>query len=64
MSVSWEILSNMAKVDVGQYATHQYLLSHIASPVRVIRVEDYAKMIMLPVHKFHGDQAKRFNRQV
>ena len=62
MSVSWEILSNMARVNVGQYATHQYLLSHIASPVRVIQVEDYAKMIMLPVHKFHGEQAKNFTK--
>lgn len=62
MTVSWEILSNMARVNVAKYATHQYLLSHITSPIRVIQVEDYAKMIMLPVHKFHGERAKEFTK--
>ena len=64
LRVSWQLLSGMSKVDVGKYATHQYLLNHIASPIRVIRVEDYAKMIMLPVQRFHGEQAKFFRQMV
>lgn len=62
MRVSWDILSGFSKVDVAQYATHQYIVNHIVSPIRLVHVEDYAKMIMLPVQKFRGDKAKEFKR--
>lgn len=62
MKVSWEILSGFSRVDVAQYATHHYLVNHIVSPIRVVHVEDYAQMIMLPVQKFRGEQAKQFKR--
>ena len=64
LRVSWQLLNGMSKVDVGKYATHQYLLNHISSPIRVIRIEDYAKMIMLPVQRFHGERAKFFRQMV
>lgn len=64
MIVSWSILEKMSRINVGEMATHQYLLSHIATPIRLIRVEDYAKMILLPVQKFHGNQERHYNRLV
>lgn len=56
--VSWEILNGFSRVDVGAWATHRYIMSNITTPLKLIKIEDYAKAILLPIAKFHGPDAK------
>ena len=58
MRVSWEILNGFSRVDVGSWATHRYIMSNITTPLKLIKIEDYAKAILLPIAKFHGPDAK------
>ena len=55
LRVSWEILSGISRVDVGEMATHRYIANNIVSPMRMIPIDDYAKAIMLPIQKWHGE---------
>lgn len=53
LRVSWDILNSFSRVNVGEYATHRYLMDHIASPIREIEADDFANVIMLPMQRWH-----------
>ena len=58
LRVSWQILNNLSRVDVGAFATHRYIMANITTPLRLIRSDDYAKAILLPIAKMHGPQSR------
>lgn len=62
LRVSWQILNAVSRVNVGEMATHRYIASHITTPLRVVRIEDYGSAIMLPIAKFHGNNASYMKR--
>lgn len=62
LRINWQILSGLSRIDVGQYATHRYLLNHITSPFRLVRIDDYANAIMLPFAGWYGKDRHLVNR--
>ena len=54
LRINWQLLSNLSKANVGKYATHRYLLNHITSPFRLVRIDDYPNAIMLPFAGWYG----------
>lgn len=61
LKLSWQILNNYSRIDIGQYATHRYLLNHITSPFRLVQISDYAKAIMLPQASWYGKDRSLVN---
>lgn len=62
LRINWQILSGLSRIDIGQYATHRYLLNHITSPFRLVRIDDYANAIMLPFAGWYGKDRRLVNR--
>lgn len=62
LRINWQILSSLSHIDIGQYATHRYLLNHITSPFRLVRIDDYANAIMLPFAGWYGKDRRLVNR--
>lgn len=62
LRINWQILSSLSRIDIGQYATHRYLLNHITSPFRLVRIDDYANAIMLPFAGWYGKDRRLVNR--
>lgn len=65
--ITWELLSKFSRANVGEYATHRYLLSHVTSPFRLIPIEDYSKAILLPMASWYGNDKRaisKFRRQI
>lgn len=62
LRINWQILSSLSRLDIGQYATHRYLLNHITSPFRLVRIDDYANAIMLPFAGWYGKDRRLVNR--
>lgn len=62
LRINWQILSGLSRIDIGQYATHRYLLNHITSPFRLVRIDDYANAIMLPFAGWYGKDRCLVNR--
>lgn len=54
LRINWQILNTIAKARIGEYAVHRYLLNHITSPFRLVRIEDYSNAIMLPFAGWYG----------
>jgi hypothetical protein len=54
MRLNWALLKSLSRANVGKYATHRYLLNHITSPFRLVRVDDYPNAIMLPFAGWYG----------
>ncbi len=61
LRINWQILNAVSKMDIGKYATHRYLLNHITSPFRLVRIEDYANAIMLPFAGWYGNDRRMVN---
>ena len=65
--VNWQILKGLSRANVGAYATHRYLINHITSPFRMVRIEDYPKAIMLPLAGWYGEaqsMVTKFRRMI
>ena len=65
--ISWQLLTRLSRANVAEYATHRYLLTHITSPFRLVKIEDYPNAIMLPLAGWYGNDKKlvnRFRRQI
>ena len=65
--ISWQILKGFSRANVGAYATHRYLINHITSPFRLVRLEDYPKAIMLPMAGWYGEDKSlvtKFRRMI
>ena len=62
LRVTWGMLSGFSRTTIGQYATHQYLLNHITSPFRLVRIEDYPKAIMLPLASWYGNDKRMISK--
>ena len=62
LRVNWQILKRFSLNQYGQYATHRYLLNHITSPFRMVKIEDYPKVIMLPIASWYGNDRYLVNR--
>ena len=62
LRINWQILSGLSRIDIGQYATHRYLLNHITSPFRLVRIDDYANAIMLPFAGWYGKDRRLVNQ--
>lgn len=60
--VNWQILKGLSRANVGAYATHRYLINHITSPFRLVRIEDYPKAIMLPLAGWYGEDKVMINK--
>ena len=67
VQISWQLLTRLSRANVAEYATHRYLLTHITSPFRLVKIEDYPNAIMLPLAGWYGNDKKlvnRFRRQI
>ncbi len=62
LRVNWQILNSISRVDVGSWATHHYLLNHITSKFRLVKIDDYPKAIMLPIAGWYGTNRALVNR--
>lgn len=61
LRINWQILNGLSRANVGQYATHRYLLNHITSPFRLVKIDDYANAIMLPFAGWYGKDRRLIN---
>lgn len=61
LRINWQLLSNLSRANVGKYATHRYLLNHITSPFRMVKIDDYPNAIMLPFAGWYGTDRKLIN---
>lgn len=62
LRVNWSILKRFSLNRYGKFATHRYLLNHITSPFRVVKIDDYPKVIMLPIASWYGNDRALVNR--
>lgn len=61
LRINWQLLSSLSRANVGKYATHRYLLNHITSPFRMVKIDDYPNAIMLPFAGWYGTDRKLIN---
>lgn len=70
LKVSWRILQQFSRLRISEFAVHRYLLNHITSPFRLVKIDDYANAIMLPMSGWYGtnkgliNQFRAYNRGV
>ena len=67
VQISWQLLSRLSRANVAEFATHRYLINHITTPFRLVKIEDYSNAIMLPMAGWYGNNRKmvnRFRRQI
>lgn len=62
LRVNWQLLNSFSRARVSEYATHRYLLNHITSPFRLVKIEDYANAIMLPIAGWYGKNRALINK--
>ncbi len=62
LRINWQLLNNFSRANVAQYATHRYLLNHITSPFRLVRIEDYGNAIMMPFAGWYGNDRRMVNK--
>lgn len=62
LKVNWAILQQFARLRISEYAVHRYLLNHITSTFRLVRLPDYANAIMLPISGWYGTDQNLVNR--
>lgn len=67
VQISWQLLTRLSRANVAEFATHRYLINHITTPFRLVKIEDYSNAIMLPLAGWYGNNRKlvnRFRRQI
>ena len=64
LKFSWALITGLSKYKLAEPCVHRYLNSHLRSPLRLIKPEDWEKAMLLPVEKFTGASKQEVWRMV
>lgn len=55
LKFSWQLINGLSRYELAKPCVHRYLTTHVKTPLKKIKSEDWVTALMLPIEGFVGD---------